>query len=246
MAFVYGNAFLTLTAAYAADSGEGCLQLPEPYAKPVSVQGVFVRAIHDHFRLLTAAFVNEFSAMPIEKRGWIFQQRILSRRVLYFERNKLVWKCPSSIECEASTGIGEGPDRGWLKGAQQEILWTPDQTLESLLTHWGFIVSNMTDKRSTFHKDRLPALAGVAQQMQPLLGSEYYAGHWAVNFQESLCWFVQAQPIGGLRPSPLDHQRVYTWCWAAAHHGAITFWPSVKKRFGFLPDSDSRGQLQSC
>jgi hypothetical protein len=37
---------------------------------------------------------------PVLKRGWCFQERLLSRRVLHFAQDELVWECKTGYGCE--------------------------------------------------------------------------------------------------------------------------------------------------
>ncbi|EFQ36017.1 heterokaryon incompatibility protein [Colletotrichum graminicola] len=38
---------------------------------------------------------------PLQKRGWVFQERMLSPRVLHFADDQIVWECLTDTKCEA-------------------------------------------------------------------------------------------------------------------------------------------------
>ncbi|PSN61248.1 hypothetical protein BS50DRAFT_448043, partial [Corynespora cassiicola Philippines] len=62
--------------------------------------------------LCTLAAIDAFSGQTNEDqglvrsvwntRGWILQERLLSKRILYFTKEQLLWECPQGIFDESS------------------------------------------------------------------------------------------------------------------------------------------------
>lgn len=57
-------------------------------------------------------------------------------------------------------------------------------------TLWEELVHRYIKRRLTFFSDKLPALSGIAKQMQPLLGPGYFAGLWEQDLLHGLFWEV--------------------------------------------------------
>jgi hypothetical protein len=56
----------------------------------------------------------EPSCFPLLSRGWVFQERLLSSRMLHFGSNELFWECRESNTCECG-GLQKLPEAGHSK-----------------------------------------------------------------------------------------------------------------------------------
>ncbi|KAK0617668.1 heterokaryon incompatibility protein-domain-containing protein [Immersiella caudata] len=121
MADIYQNAYLTLAATHSTSGSIGCFTAgrcgkilvgEQEVTLPDSLRrwhGVRLREKVQHW----TAPMGRASAKthPVLSRGWIFQERILSPRVLHFCAEEMVWECKSTTQCECgglppSTGLG--------------------------------------------------------------------------------------------------------------------------------------------
>jgi hypothetical protein len=169
---------------------------------------------------------------PLMTRAWVYQERLLAPRVLYFGE-ELSWECreASTCECsEASHGIKHNHSLSLLPGS----------STGKLHLQWQRMVEEFTWLQLSHEEDRLPAFSGLAQQYQHRLKSAYLAGLWQGNLSADLMWF--AYPESGS-----EAQRYYTkkpkkwrapsWSWASVE-GPILF--SKDYHIGtFEADSDS-------
>ncbi|KAF2687503.1 HET-domain-containing protein [Lentithecium fluviatile CBS 122367] len=107
MSNVYRYGFINIAATGAAQSSEGCFWKREPNAiKPTEVSirwhGRGGRSESKRYLVLpeprkwAGKLVNE----PLNRRGWVLQERILARRVLHFGHEQLFWECRESVACE--------------------------------------------------------------------------------------------------------------------------------------------------
>lgn len=48
-------------------------------------------------------FQRDVEDAPLSRRGWVFQERILSRRTIYFTDSQVYWECGVCIRCETLT-----------------------------------------------------------------------------------------------------------------------------------------------
>lgn len=114
---IYGNSTLTIAAAYAKDCNSGFLQertslYPKPYIWESTESGrTAIRRISLRQRIDVSnneppdeqAGINTFKAesdVPIESRGWILQERLLSPRCIYFGPHRLYWECNAHCRVE--------------------------------------------------------------------------------------------------------------------------------------------------
>jgi len=106
MSEIYQNAVLTIAATSSSGDNEGSgkrsvhrapdieVALPEN----VGAGHIGVRKPLDHFDVQTAGgLLNHF---PLLTRGWAFQERLLSPRVLHICQSELVWECRETSKCE--------------------------------------------------------------------------------------------------------------------------------------------------
>ncbi|KAJ4371276.1 hypothetical protein N0V83_004493 [Neocucurbitaria cava] len=117
MAEIYQDAALTLAATSSTGDYMGCyskdmkapneleLQLPED----VGACRIAVRQPLQHWGDQTATGLSLH--FPLLTRGWAFQERLLSSRVLHLCRSELIWECIEMTTCECG-GLGENVSPG--------------------------------------------------------------------------------------------------------------------------------------
>lgn len=196
--------------------------------------------------LVAQTYREKIEASSLFKRGWIFQERLLSRRILLITASS--WG--TFLECQndcpmAMTGDFADPRRLRLHGIemqansvfQLEYLWKKAVVLYSEL-ELGFIV-----------KDRVVALAGIAAEFGEaftrMLSKElsastattisfpqncYAAGLW-LSDKTCLCW-EQSRVQSTTRISGIP-----TWSWASLMNkdgsspcGISVEWPHIVER----------------
>lgn len=112
MADIYQHASLTLSATVSAGDSYGCFSvsfntsrsLPISLPEDVGTCEIAVRKPISHWNTLGQGELHQ--RFPLMSRGWAFQERILSRRVLHFSEHELVWECRELSTCECN-GFGE-------------------------------------------------------------------------------------------------------------------------------------------
>lgn len=112
MADIYEYASLTLSATASAGDAYGCFSdsfstsrsLPVSLPDDVGTCEVAVRKPITHWDTLGQS--EQHARFPLMSRGWAFQERLLSRRVLHFSEAELVWECRELSTCECG-GFGE-------------------------------------------------------------------------------------------------------------------------------------------
>ena len=106
MGGIFQGAFVTIAAASAPGPNHGCLfDLPlnpsHEFPLPNGIDGsgngkLYVKRVLADPTTMGRGLAN----MPIQKRGWILQEMLLSRRVLHCADSQIVWQCHSLVESE--------------------------------------------------------------------------------------------------------------------------------------------------
>jgi hypothetical protein len=217
MAQIYKNASVTLSATWATDPYKGCFVTPDERFIPRT--GTFTNSNHETYELRCYERLPELEA-PVHDRGWVFQERALSRRIVHFMEKELWWECRESFACECidedhrESVFGVAFD---LSSRLSEFV-----SLEDTENHWEEIVTKYTSKSLKYSSDIFPALQGLAKLVPSDMG-RYLAGHWENTLVRSLGWKVHYRYH---RPSPVKSPDwlAPSWSWASAQE--MVSWPA--------------------
>lgn len=158
-------------------------------------------------------------------RAWVYQERLLSPRVLRFEHDELMFECNESLKCEClnSPTRDAAPESRYIK----EIFIHPVRPGwggQAAVVAWYVIVEQYTRMYMTDKTDKLPALSAVASRFQEARKDEtYFAGLWEHSFLQDLLWHRRSTNSTG----PLPKQWITpSWSWASR-----TFDVQYERRF---------------
>ncbi|KAF4447929.1 HET-domain-containing protein [Fusarium austroafricanum] len=109
MADIYQNAFITLAATRASSDRGGCfnetIQRVPQYTLESSLRGttqkIMVREKLTHWEMPPTQRSKDLH--PLLTRGWVFQERILSPRVVHFSSREMIWECRQEVACECGS-----------------------------------------------------------------------------------------------------------------------------------------------
>ncbi|PLB42552.1 HET domain-containing protein [Aspergillus candidus] len=220
MASIYENADLTLAAASSSNSKGGLFfkTIPESL-----IEGNEHEELHPALRRFSDPSFFEYGrrqslveksgpdvSSPLIKRAWIYQERILSRRMLYFTPLELVFECRDSNSSESGYQ--------WIDSSCKHA-FTPVYSAkisgELVPSLWRKVVSDFTQLELTLNKDTLPAIAGVATRFSKRLEGEnpigYLAGAWRETFIQDMLWEADSRTAGS--SSRID-AGIPSWSWA--------------------------------
>jgi hypothetical protein len=93
MASIYENAFLTIASTKSKEGARGCYTRTSPEFLAISVPdtNIYVRQRPPKFH--THWSQKDPEKWPLLKRGWAYQEMRLSRRVLHFCSQEVMWEC---------------------------------------------------------------------------------------------------------------------------------------------------------
>lgn len=225
MGDIYRGAQITLAAASARSTNDGFLQ--RETAK-TSVRIPFQSMAHDsisgeYYVSFSERGYKEDFGRDIEEsfwneRGWTFQERYLSRRVLFFGEHGLFFECRMHRRLEGY----ESPIQrslAFYKHLENNDDWA------ILHMSWKRIVEEFSARSFTFEKDRLPALAGLAKEMIVQTGSDqvsisdYAAGLWKKSIESDLSWIVDDSNISNMATDQTEKEKTLSrppsWSWTS-------------------------------
>ncbi|KKZ66851.1 hypothetical protein EMCG_07456 [[Emmonsia] crescens] len=272
MAAIYTNSHLTIAATQSANGTGGLFRdtpdfevagkTPQPPPdkpgcgdKGGEAYRLFFRERIDHhidMQVTTNIFAGNPTAThyPLLTRGWVYQERMLSTRILHFSRYELFFECRSSIfcECDDIEFNGSSPETpiALFKIEHAEALhdytssWA--EQFQGAIRYqgaslWRTMVGCYTALLLTKSKDRLPAISGIAKDLGARRQSRYLAGLWEESINDDLLWTVHWRSRHQkARPYP---RNAPTWSWASTE-SCIMYWDGVL----FTSLEDGQGSLK--
>jgi hypothetical protein len=160
-------------------------------------------------------------------RAWTYQERLLSRRCIYFMDNMVYFHCRRAIRAENKTT----PYTQWTQDIRQLSLFKtdpifsgdPSRYSRTLGAIYAGLVTEYTLKHLTFPGDILNSFSGIGASMEKLCGWRFVAGLPENLLEYALLWVQteghqqrRSEDSGGVFPS---------WSWAgwtaAVHYDAI-------------------------
>jgi hypothetical protein len=218
MASIYQNAHLTIAATKSSESAGGCYTStkPEFLAKFIPGTNIYVRQQPPKFP--THWSQHNLQEWPLLNRGWCYQEMRLSRRVLHFCSQEVIWECGRKRRSESGcsdedTGKDE-PRYNWSK-YDAVPYWKLAQDPRKL---WYRTVQEYSRLQLTFGKDKMPALAALTQNMENMRADDrFLAGLWGNTLLLDLLWMVWPSPKTGR----LATWRGPTWSWVSSQGQVI-------------------------
>ncbi|KAK0754411.1 heterokaryon incompatibility protein-domain-containing protein, partial [Schizothecium vesticola] len=196
---IYSNATLTLAATRCGDCRDTLL--------PQLQRTVHGRSATGHPIALAAR------NYPLLSRAWVFQERLISRRVVHFGHDELFWECMEGTKCECSS-LNPRP-RG-TKSTRYRAGKAP-LAEKSLQEIWYELVREYTNLRLTFASDRAAALQGLAEEMRQQRKSEYTCGIWHDSLLADLAWFVSNPLARDKEWASVDEGHFPSWSWCSVN-----------------------------
>lgn len=98
----YHSAYCTIAATSAKGSSDGFIKprRPEPFVsfRHAAYGRLFICPAEDDFQ-------RDVEEAEINHRGWVLQERALSRRTIHFASTQVYWECGEGVRCETMTSL---------------------------------------------------------------------------------------------------------------------------------------------
>ena len=242
MGSIYQASTITLFAE-AGDDSEAGLSIPRDprTSKPCELD---FRATFDSRVLEVSRYAcyNPFNLLhtepkqsPLQKRGWVLQEELLSPRLLKFGSRQLKWECRHSTLCEslphdhkrnATMRPKNHELRSWMYDcrAAQDL---DSQRRKDMFTCWCELVENYCKRSLTYANDTLPAIAGIANVFAKNNQLSYINGLWKEDLPLGLLWAVhkgdRADTSHSSHRQDIDMPDAPSWAWLSQWGKTIEF-----------------------
>lgn len=133
-----------------------------------------------------------FDKSPLLSCGWVLQEILLSRRVVFWTRDTLYWNCSKKTHFRAWLRTCDVDRSGSIissKGARIQLMRNQGCfNAKSAFPRWCVIMQIFSSMRLTYPGDVFPAVSAIAKRIQETFQDEYLAGHWRRSLVETLTW----------------------------------------------------------
>ena len=233
---VFGNSWLTICATSSSSCQEGFLQKRRPPALSLEYISRFNPDVRGElsFRSTPAEChdgVRPFATLPYlaqdldvakwSKRGWIFQEKILSPRKLYFGHSMIHFQRDNLTISENGFRRTANFHSGADISSNAWTIWPLLKKKRHLYAFWLEIVKPLTDLLWTDERDLFPAMSGITAAFSKAINDRYLAGHWLGDLACSLLWYTLAlrNTINEVLENLSEHntQSAPSWSWASRH-----------------------------
>lgn len=158
------------------------------------------------------------TSSPWASRGWTFQERLLSSRLVFIGNDEVMFRCragwgkhgslvPITLESLGSYFLPLSPAHAARSNDWNSVEMTRDK--------WYQILGEYSQRSLTKQSDKLIALSGITSKINQLLGNQekYLDGHWESDLWHGLTW--RRVPVRR-RPSwptvKSDEFPSWSWC----------------------------------
>ena len=189
MASVYSGSIVTVAVAEAASISDGFFNKRYPLQQcpchliSDEATSLVIERCSSLSRGGRYTWCDEMSVLPgetpLDKRGWVYQERALSPRTLYYGRYGAHWECCEGTLCENHPSLDSPEPIAHTSAHSRTKLRIRDlqstrsvaplttdpsaQDVSSDIAAWNLVVSEYCGTSLTYHQDKLAALAGLAQ-----------------------------------------------------------------------------------
>lgn len=239
MGDIYKNSLITIAATNAENSAAGFLKSRTAEVQ-CSFQTENQARLPVYVRPRIEWYCFSEIIGPLTRRAWVLQERMLARRILHFGAQQMMWQCqsqtlaegfldtdqvvegqvPEEIESMLRTEVHadiEPRSNEELNLSNQDVPQNFQAQVESycmrnnIFDQWYCVIGIFGCLSLTNPTDKLPAIAGIARQVQLRTGDVYLSGLWRSDIERGLQWSYHPASIL-VKP---HHSRAPTWSWAA-------------------------------
>ncbi|EWZ32427.1 serine/threonine protein kinase [Fusarium oxysporum f. sp. radicis-lycopersici 26381] len=217
MGQVFSNAYCTIAATSAAASNEGFLTPKLNSALSATLKTPEGGLLH-----ISEFMENcnrDLESAPLNTRGWVMQERALSRRTLHFTKTQVYWECGNGLHCE----------RLFKLSNPQSALFADSDFPKAILKYYKggriTLFQNLYEKYSrlnfSYTSDRPVAILGLEKHLSSVLQTRGESGVFEQYLARSLLW-SRPENIFLNSITFQDDYHVPSWSWMA-YEGPITY-----------------------
>ncbi|KAF5636459.1 serine threonine kinase [Fusarium tjaetaba] len=217
MGQVFSNAYCTIAATSASTSDEGFLtpKLNSTLSATLATPGGGLLHISEFMEDCD----RDLESAPLNTRGWVMQERALSRRTLHFTKTQAYWECGNGLQCERLLKLSN----------PQSALFADSDFPKAILKYYKggriTLFQNLYERYSrlsfSYNSDRPVAILGLEKHLSTVLQTRGKFGVFEQYLARSLLW-SRPEDIFLKSITFQDDHRVPSWSWMA-YEGPITY-----------------------
>ncbi|KAF4633901.1 hypothetical protein G7Y89_g4218 [Cudoniella acicularis] len=209
MSSIYANSYFTIIAADGSDANYG-LRGVGADSSPRSYTPKLFRFSETCVMMSKPEPETQYNLTEWHRRGWTFQERVLSPRNIVFFRNRVFWECRKSVWSEELAGEPDGVVSGmsarkYDRYSYSHLQW-PD------IHQYAKLVSSYNNRLLSYQSDGLRAFSAVLDVLSQTFEGGFLHGLSELFFDYALLWRPNTPAI---RRIDADHQgsAFPSWSW---------------------------------
>lgn len=200
MSAVYGGSSLNIAATAAPDGTFGCFAQTDLQHCLILLK---LGESSDIYRCVPYPLYGRFlTEMPLMRRAWALQERLLPSRTVHFSSPQVFWECHQKVACESF------PEQLPSILTHERVFFNKQPLSRSM---WNWIAQHYSGSELTHSSDAPVAISGVVRAIQSQTQDQYVAGMWRRDLEYQLCW----QKVGSGKAARVAPYRAPTWSWAS-------------------------------
>ncbi|KAK6434741.1 hypothetical protein LTR95_009069 [Oleoguttula sp. CCFEE 5521] len=217
MSHIYAQSLLNIAATSAVDGSGGLFRVKDmDLIAPCVIKATWSgHRAGSYMCIDQSAWQRRIESAPLNKRAWVFQERLLSARTVHFARDMVWWECRQQRACQAYPGYDRMLAHRRPLATCRLLVNLDSNNMSGARLGWNDMLHNYARMEITKQSDRLIAIAGVASffcKALSLSDEDYVAGLWKRTLAEDLLWRVHH---GGRHTSREQCTGQFpSWTWA--------------------------------
>jgi hypothetical protein len=202
MSAVYGRSSCNISLVHPPSDGAGRLFMRDPRIElpcqispmspsPENGPSLIIQQTESPLTRLWSANLYK-GYWPLLSRSWVFQERLLCPRNIYYGSDILYWECCQGVEDEfyGPVVMSEGSKAEFYSVFSVDG-HSESQLVRKLITQWFAVVQAYRLGSLTYETDRAMAFAGIARSVQIRTNYVYLAGVWREFAELGLLWLIE-------------------------------------------------------
>ncbi|KAG8161780.1 hypothetical protein KVR01_008767 [Diaporthe batatas] len=215
---VFANAYCTIAATRSRSSEDGFLsqQRVERLCKavrPLKGPPYYICDRIDDFR-------EDVENSELNQRGWVLQERALSRRTIYFAKRQIYWECGKGVYCETLTKLQNR--KSALLGDAHFPQYIEDLAKDDKINYFISLYEQYSTRSFTYPDDRQVAILGIERRLLKSLGTRGKYGVFEEYLHRTLLWQRNKSQASMRLLSERLLRKVPSWSWMA-YDGGISY-----------------------
>ncbi|KAH7110867.1 hypothetical protein B0J11DRAFT_544129 [Dendryphion nanum] len=247
MSSIYKGAILTLAVADSENHNQGifrkrkvrCLR-PFPIERSGEINYIFPAT--------DQVFQHTRPRGPLDSRGWVLQEQILSPRILYFGQGELFWDCVTMSASEsspisASLLTDRNSDETWaFKFLRRTITAASPNSMalrERIAVIWMQVIVNYSARQLSQSSDKLMAMQGILSAIEAILDEEQIGGMWREGLWHQLLWWSARAPKSSETECISQGFIAPSWSWLSCSN-PVFYHNSLSKGHSDISSTESK------